>query len=344
MRLASLISCLCVLSACGGSGPEPIDRTQTVVRGVNYVGLAVSNLSEAEAFYSNGANLQRVEVTPLEDITTILDVLDASGTLTDARLMRSVNAQLLMMEFVDAPAISPVPVEGPGIMHVCYQVAKSTNAYQAFLSDGASTIGDDDMVQLNPKNPVEYAYVLDRDRAVVEVEHVDIEALNLPEPPEHTHRVRQVALSTPDINRIVAFYSTLLEEPKPRRAGRLFAFGNENVDRVSGLEGSKIKMAWFQVRNLELEVIQFESHPTAAPETPRPLDALGYNMIVFEVSNIEAARTKLIDAGGVLVGDTAPTSDGEIFFGRDPDGNLLGFQTLEDTSVLSSQNFEDDGT
>jgi len=200
------------------------------------------------------------------------------------------------------------------------------------------------MVQLNASNPVEYAYIRDPDEIMVEVEHVDIAALGLPVPPSHTHRIRHVSLGTPNMGRAVKFYSKLLEEPKPRRAGRLFSFGNETVDRVSGLPGTKLKMSWFQLRNLELEIIQYTSHPTDTPDVPRPIDALGYNMIVFDVSDIEAAREKLISAGGTVESDVAPMDGGQILFGRDPDGNLLGFQTVPDDALVSSQNFENDGT
>ncbi|MEM7662652.1 MAG: VOC family protein [Pseudomonadota bacterium] len=344
LRLGTLIAFVCIVTACGGSGPEPIDRTKTIVRGINYIGVTVSDINAAEALYAGGANLKRIDGIAPDDISASLENFASQNTLTDVRLMRSVNAQLLFMQFDEASGVQAVPVEGPGIAHVCYQVAKSTNAYQTFLANGATHIGDPEMVQLNPSNPVEYAYARDPDGIVMEIEHVDVDALDLPEPPAHQHRIRQVELSTPDINRAVKFYSTLLEEPKPRRAGRFLSFGNEKVDRVSGLEGSKIKMAWFQVRNLELEIIQFTSHPTDTPETPRPINALGYNIIVFEVADIEAARAKLIDAGGTLVGDIISTNDGRILFGRDPDGNLLGFQTLPMTSALSSQNFANDGT
>jgi len=343
-----IIIAVAVLAACGNSGPVPIDRTKTVVRGVNFVGVTVSDLDQAEAFYEAGAALETVQNGAQDNTPLWNNLLGREGSKSETRMMRSVNSQLRLMQFENpssaASSALPVPVNGPGIAHVCYQVAKSTGAYETFLANGATHIGDRDMVQLNARNPVEYAYITDPDGMVIEVEHVDIAALDLPEPPAHEHRIRHVSLGTPNMGRAVKFYSRLLEEPKPRRAGRLFSFGNETVDRVSGLEGTKIKMSWFQLRNLELEIIQYTSHPTETPETPRPVDALGYNMIVFDVSSIEAAREKLLYAGGIVVGDVEPLDGGEILFGRDPDGNLLGFQVVADDAVVSSQNFENDGT
>jgi catechol 2,3-dioxygenase-like lactoylglutathione lyase family enzyme len=236
-----------------------------------------------------------------------------------------------------------VPVNGLGIAHVCYQANDKTRAYQKFLDSGSSTIGNPDMVRLNPKSPVEYAYVRDNDGIMLEIEHVDVSKLQLPEPPKNNYRIRHVSLATSDMNRIVKFYSVLLEEPNPRRAGKYFGLSSDKLDQVSGLPKSKIKMSWFQVRNLELEIIEYLSHPPEVPAEPRPLNALGYNMIVFDVKDIDKARTLFELAGGKIVGDIEPILGGNIIFGRDPDGNLIGLQKVAATSVVSSKNFSDNG-
>ena len=126
--------------------------------------------------------------------------------------------------------------------------------------------------------------------------------------------------------------------------GEWFPLGNDNTAKVSGLPGSKLEMAWFQVRNLELEIFQYHSHPTKDLAKPRPLDALGYNMIVFDVSDMKAARKRLVDAGGTVVTEAGPMDGGQIMFGRDPDGNLLGLQTVAAQAVVSSKNFKNNGT
>jgi predicted enzyme related to lactoylglutathione lyase len=200
------------------------------------------------------------------------------------------------------------------------------------------------MIQLNPKNPVEYAYVKDKDGAIVEVEHVDIAALNLPEPPKNQYRIRHFAIATPDIDRLVDFYSLFLEEKEPRRFGWWFwGISGEKVDKVSGLEDTELRMAWFQIRNMELEIAEYLSHPPIEPETPRPIDAPGYNMVVFDVSDLDAARDLFVKAGGTIVSDIESMDGGQIIFGRDPDGNLLGLQKVSNEAVVSSQNFKDNG-
>lgn len=335
-----------MLSACGQASSPSADRNETVIRGVNYVGISVSDIERSSAFYG-AANLELVQEGMVSGNNAFDAIAGREGVTAATGLYKSVNAQLRFMQFenpsAEAQSASRIEVNGPGIAHVCYQVAKKTRTYDRFLEVGASPIGAREIVQLNPRNPVEYAYARDPDGAIFEVEHVDLEKLDLDTTPTNNYRIRHVSLATPDIDRLVEFYSVLLEDPKPRRAGKLRAIAGESVDKVSGLPGSKLMMAWFPVRNLELEIIQYVSHPTEKPSNPRSLEALGYNMIVFDVVALDAAREKLIAAGGSVVTDPEPMDGGEIMFGRDLDGNLLGFQVASPDMAVSSQNFKDDG-
>lgn len=326
------------LAGCSGSSSKDFSPKSDIINGVNYVGVSVSNLETSTKFYQTPLDLEVV------GDSSISVSIGGKAYQAEARLLRSTNAQVRLMKFNTPSDIPPVEVQGPGIAHVCYQVAKETDAYGKLLEAGASHIGNRDMVQLNPRNPVEYAYAKDLDDIIVEIEHIDIDALDLPAPPTNKYRIRHVSLATPDIDRLARFYSSLLDDPEPRRVGKLIAIGGDKVDAVSGLEGSKLKMAWFQTRNLELEMFQYASHPTSLPETLRPVNALGYNMIIFDVNNVEAIREKFEAAGGTLETDIMPIDDGAGFYGRDPDGNILGFVKSPSTSAYSSQNFSGNGT
>ncbi|MEO0696661.1 MAG: VOC family protein [Pseudomonadota bacterium] len=334
------------LAGCGGvfgnDGPP-----DTPIQGVNYVGLVVSDLDQSEELLSSATGLTRIGETMHLSGSDWDELVGREGVSIETRLLRGANAQMRLMKFSvpseAAMEASPVPVQGPGIAHVCFQAIKETETYQKFLSGGAKAIGDPKMVQLNPRNPVEYAYVRDPNGVVFEIEHVDIAKLDLDTPPKNTHRIRHVALATPDLKRAVAFYSVLFDEPNPRLIGRLGGFSGENIDRVSGLEGSKIKMAWFEARNLELEISQYVSHPTEVPAEPRPVDALGITMIVYDVDDVVAARARLIEAGAKSVGDIIEVDGGQMVFARDPDGNLLGFHHGPADLPFSSQNFADNG-
>lgn len=344
MQYASLgLLAAMVMSACQGAPQSLAADSEAVVRGVNFVGLSVSDLEHSAAYYGTATDLETVEEITLTNSKALNELAGRSGVTVKSQLLRGANAQLRFMQFAnpsaEALASSPVDVHGTGIVHICFQVADTTESYQRFLAGGASPIGVREMVQLNPRNPVVYAYARDNDGIISEVEHIDFNENSRPK--KYDYRIRHISLASPDIDRMVEFYSTLMEQPEPRRLGPL---AGEAFDKVSGYPGTSMQMAWFQTHNLELEIVEYMSHPPQQLTKPRPVDALGYNMIVFDVLSIAAAREKLLAAGGSIVTETEQMDGGEIFFGRDPDGNLLGFQVVSSEATVSSQNFEDNGT
>ncbi len=320
-----------------------LEREEAVIRGVNYIGISVSDLDAATSFYREAADLSVVHENELE--SAVLAALSTNPDHTvQTRLLKSVNAQIRLMEFPQQAQSghSPVAVNGPGIAHVCYQVADETLTYQRFINLGATPIGAEDPVQLNARNPVVYAYAHDADGIMFEVEEIDFSQISRPR--KNDYRIRHVSLASPDMESIVAFYSILMEEPEPRRSGIGGTLGGEAFDQVSGLPGTRMEMAWFQVRNLELEIVQYHSHPPGSPDADRPISAPGYNLMMFDVADLQAADELVRMAGGEVITDILSMDGGEAFFARDPDGNLLGFQRLPEDNPYSSRNFADNGT
>ncbi len=340
-----IMACLSVAVLAGCSTGESGRADNPVVRGVHYVGVTVSDLERSKNFYQTVADLQPVDGVEFHDHSAIEQLSGRSNLSLSTDVVESVNAQLRLMEFDEpssgAKRAQPVDVFGPGIAHLCFQVHDKTQTYQKFLAAGGVHIGAREMWK-NPKTQVSYAYGHDLDHAIVEIEHVDVAALNLETPPKNDRRIRHISLATPDIDRAVDFYSQLLQEEKPRRTG-WFNPSGEAVDRVTGQIGSELKFAWFQVRNLELEIIQYVSHPTQTPQDPRPLDALGYNMVMFDVSDLLVLRKRLLAAGGVIVSEDKTLDGHPVIFARDPDGNLIAFQKLPDESPLSAKKFLNNG-
>ncbi|MEL7444834.1 MAG: VOC family protein [Pseudomonadota bacterium] len=337
-----------------------------IIQGVNFVGIYVDDVDAAEAYYASSVGTEAVDAPEL-DPSGLLATFGANGVSTEndvstedvaqddegdtarpsSRLIRSSNAQLWLMSSANrsesGAKASAVPVNGTGIAHVCFQVARETDAYAKMVDAGASTIGSPELVHLNPGNPVYYGYLADRYGIITEVEEVDVAALDLPQPPTNKYRIRHVSLATPDIDAMIDFYSAFLGGQEPRHAGWLSPFSGETVDQVSGLVGSELEMAWFQIRNLELEIFQYHSHLPERLSEPRPLDAPGYNMIVLDVSDLDAARKRFIDAGGELVAGPESFAGGLAIYGRDPDGNLLVLHKVAGSSPFSAKNFADNG-
>jgi len=336
------------ISAYSGDNNSPLRPKNSVIQGVNYIGTSVSNLEQSVDFYTNAVQLQLSDEKEFIDEPLLNQLANRSNTHVKTKLLKSSNAQIRFMQF-SSPSVAAnntkyVEINGPGFAHVCYQAQSKTQAYQKFIKAGALPIGDPDMIQLSAKNPVHYAYARDLDNTPIEIEHVDVEKLDRKTPPKHQYRIRHIALATPDFDRTIAFYSTLLEQENPRVLGSFFPLSGEKFNGMSGLEDTKLKMAFFHIRNMELEIAQYLNHPTTAPETPRPVDALGYNMLVFDVTDLALAKKKLIAAGGSIETEARSMDGGQIFFGRDLDNNLLGFQKLDINSPYSAKNFADDGS
>lgn len=346
-KSALFAACLVMLNACAPQTSElPED---SVIKGVGWVGATVSDLGRTTKLYEDAIGLEQVDDQAITQNALLDKLIGREGVEVQTRMMRSVNMQMRFMSFASpsaqAQATTPVPVQGPGFMHMCYQVDQRTQTYEKFLEGGATFLGKKEMQQLNPNNPVYYSYSTDFDGLIAEIEHVDVAALDLPEPPKNDRRIRHLALATPDLERLTDFYSVLLGQPEFRRLGNwsFLRLEGEKLDAVAGLDGIVGESAFFQIRNLELEIFKFHSHPTELPEKPRPIDALGYNMMVLDVSDLDAARALLIEAGGTIVTERAPFDGGEIIFGRDPDGNLIGLQTAPTDALVSSRNFKNNG-
>jgi len=336
------------LTACSWFIDEPSRVENPVVRGISYIGVSVSNIDESSALYKQAFDFKTVANGTFNGEAAIDALAGRTGVVATTRLLQGVNGQLRLMQFATpSQAAQQAPrfeVSGPGFAHLCMQVDHVTEAYNKFLAgEGASHIGSKEMMQLNPRNPVYYAYARDKDNVIFEIEHVDVEKLNLPKPPKNKYRLRHLAIATPDIDRTVDFYSTLFETKSPRRLGRFLPLQGEKLDNVSGYSDAKLKMAFFQVRNMEFEVAQYLTEPTEKPGQNRPIEALGHNMVVFDVTSIAAAKTKLLGAGGTVHIESMVMDGGEIMFGRDLDGNLLGFQSLAMDAQLSAQQFKDNG-
>ncbi|WP_209348206.1 VOC family protein [Pontixanthobacter sp. CEM42] len=346
LRTAMAMVTIPLLAACGLVGGAPEQELDDLIVGVNYVGVSVADVDASTEYYSAAFGVEQIGDGDFSDASLPTGLAPNDFAQARSKLLRSSNAQLRLMSFGNSEAHtnhSAVPVQGPGIMHVCFQAVQDTNAYERALEAGAEPIGAKELVSLSSRNPVKYGYIRDAQGIITEVEEVDVSQLDLPEPPKNKYRMRHVAMATPNLEAMVQFYSAFLGGQEPRRIGNWFAISGENVDKVSGLKDSEIEMAWFQLRNLEIEIAQYHSEDTALPGVPRPLDAPGYNIVMFDVADLDRARQRLLDAGGTIV-DGAGSLDGAMtVFGRDPDGNLLGLQQLPESSIYSAKNFDGNG-
>ena len=324
--LAVLAACAVPAKPAAAAMPEG-----PLVRGIAYVGQSVSDIDKATAFYESAAALSVMDERE-PGVAGALRTVAGSAINVETRLLRGATGQIRLMQFKSpsaaAKAAGIVPVQGPGITHVCHQSPDDRGVFAKFVAAGAKPVSrTGDLVQLRADVPVRYAYLRDPDGTMSETEQLMIPGLTW------TYRMRHVAIVVADIDRTVAFYTALLgREPRERRSNLV----NKTLDVTGDLDNVKLDVAWYNVNNLELEIWEYLNHPVTAPVSPRPLEAFGYNMIVLDVSNADAAVQKLVEAGGALVAKSAPMDGGRMAFGRDPDGNLIGLFEVDAASPYSA--------
>ncbi len=137
-----------------------------------------------------------------------------------------------------------------------------------------------------------------------------------------------VAISTPDMDRLLGFYRDLIGFREVMHAE--WPVGTGQVDQVLGLKDSSARQVMLQLGNICIEMFEFKS-PDPEPKNPEyPVCNHGHTHICFDVVDIDVEYERLVKAG---IRFHAPPQDfGAIkaTYGRDPDGNVFELQELLD--------------
>lgn len=145
--------------------------------------------------------------------------------------------------------------------------------------------------------------------------------------------VHHVAISTPDLERITAFYCDVLHfEPVAYAGG--WERGSDLIDRIVGLRDSACRQQLVRCGNLFIEFFEYSSPPPRRQATDRPVCDHGYTHIALDVTDIDAEYARLTAAG--MRFHHPPVHDPEAglaaTYGRDPDGNVVEIQEVTDQS------------
>lgn len=296
--------------------------------GINHVGLSVRDLDRAIDFYRSTTTLELAGRTPLSGRPS------TPGAATDdecnVAIMQGPNAYLELRQHgrADSDDPRPVPVQGPGFTHVCYQSPASFELYSRFTDGGADLVSrGDEPIDLAGAG-VRYAYARDGDGIMFEVEQLDRA------PFDGSIWIAHVALVSHDLDRLVDFYEQLLGVAPYRRVNKVIG---PRADEVTGLDDVRIRAAWFNAGNMVLELWQYVNPVTLQPGPPEPFDSIGYNKFVFEVEDLDAEIERLTGFGVEFLESPteAGAGQGREVFARDPDGNLFGLQQLADIATTS---------
>ena len=288
------------------------EQRQSKVIGIHHIGMLVSDLKASVDFYSHALGISAEHLIATQQDNGV----SAYGASSNSALMTFPNGYLKLSEYdrSDLPSTAVVPVKGPGITHVCYQSPTQENIYQRLMDSGATPVS-------RGKEPVHllgqgvyYAYARDRDGIMYETEHLDRSPFEGPIWFSH------VALVSPNLDRLVEFYGLLLNAEPSRRTNRA---SGPTFDEVADYDDVMIRAAWFDVGNMILEMWQFVNPVTPEPKQPPAFEALGYNKVAFEVSDLEKEVERLSEQGIEFLAPLGSSEDGLEACLRDPDGNLV---------------------
>jgi len=296
------------------------------VIGIHHVGMSVTDLKASVEFYSQALGV-RLQNTP--DTMQAEDDSLGLSTSSNSAVLAFPNGYLKLSEY-DRSDFSPppvLPVKGPGITHVCYQSPTSEDIYQRLINGGATTVSRGEQPVHLLGQGVYYAYARDHDGIMYETEHLDHA------PFEGPIWLSHAALVSPDLDRLVEFYSLLLDAKPNRRTDRA---SGPRFDEVAGYDNVMIRAAWFDIGNMILEMWQFVNPVTPEPQRPSAIEDVGYNKVAFEVSDLQKEYERLTALGVRFLSSPATSVDGWEACLRDPDGNLISLiqpKTQDDLSV-----------
>ena len=296
-------------------------QEKTTIKGINRVGLSVKNLDESIAFYSDGMQLKEIKRSA-----------EKRNNLTTKKyktaILQGANCFLELMEFTGSASqnLSQMPIQGPNITHVCYQAPKNKPIYEKVKTLSAKIVS-------RGNQPIDrgfgytYSYARDLNNIMFEMEHLEKPTF------KEDVIVGHVALVTPDMDRLVKFYTQLLGiEPHTRRDS---IKNNLKLDDIANIDGLKMRAAWFKTGSIGLEMWSFENPKTNQAKTPSPYHQIGYNKVIFEVENIDSEYKRLKDLGMIFLSEPSVNQGDTIIYIRDPDGNLIGLEQLKSDSVMS---------
>jgi catechol 2,3-dioxygenase-like lactoylglutathione lyase family enzyme len=140
-----------------------------------------------------------------------------------------------------------------------------------------------------------------------------------------------VAISTPDIDRLTAFYCDLFGFERVFEME--WPIGAEAIDRILGLKDTAARVVMLRTGNSFLEFFEF-SAPVPKPQIgDRPVNDHGFTHICIAVDDAVAECARLEKAGVRL---HCPPDRSDLPFkgtyARDPDGNVIEILEVSDSA------------
>lgn len=326
MLALALASCATTLDRAQPSNAAAPDA----IKGVHHVGITVSDIDDTIAFYSKAVPYELVERKRVPARAFPADVLAKRNGMVDVALIRTPTVFLQLIDIDPARKAAPArrPVIGPGYTHICFQTREAAPGYNRFKAIGLDMLSRGNVPVDLGGYGVTYAYGFDPDGIMIEMEQLS-PAVIASQGATGARRSQYPAWAThlanvpADKPAMVAFYSKILGYG-PRR--ELPPTRRKTFDDVVDIDNIEVGASWFDAGNFELEFWHYSQPTTPYRVTRRMFDEIGYNSLMFEVTDLPGTLARLKRGGVTPIGPTFELGGFRVRYVRDPEGNILGFQ------------------
>ena len=137
--------------------------------------------------------------------------------------------------------------------------------------------------------------------------------------------IHHVAVSTPNLDRLIDFYCGLLGFEIVSRMD--WDKGTEMPDTIMGLKDTAARQAKLRAGNCFIELYEFRSPVPKAQDPNRPVNDHGYTHLCLHVSDLDAEHARLVEKGFKFNSNPLKRPTHSSVYGRDPDGNT--FEMIE---------------
>lgn len=324
-----------------------IADSPTTLMGVNHIGLSVKNLDAMVEFYQNGSGYEVIYRESVSNNPNADKLFGHSGVEYEIAVLEAPNMLFELIEFkhnADKPTVR-MAVEGPGMTHTCFQTAESDSGYRRFRDAGLEILSrGDEAVDLGGYG-VTYAYGYDPEGNMIEMEQLDPGPLaSVPIKQKwidegQTMWMTQVALVTPDLDRLTDWYTDVMAFP-PYREGDYVE--HPRMIDITDEDGLSLKVAFFRMGETtkSMEFWEYRVPETAMPMGKRGVTDFGYSYSL-EVGDIQVEYNRMKDLGVEFVGE--PVNMGSFWqvYANDIDGNVFALRQWTDpNSPYSIPNLE----
>ena len=197
--------------------PSPtIKDSPTTIIGFNHIGLVVKDLDNMLDFYQRATNFELINRATISG-NEAANKLYGDSVSYEIATLQSPNMLLELTQFDNQTdtIIEKMPPYGPGMTHTCYQTATINSGYDKFVKAGVDMWSrGEEPIDLGGYG-VTYAYAHDPEGNMMELEQMSNFIIWLKIDKAFSEKYKmwmtQVAIMTPDVKRLAAFYQDVYE-------------------------------------------------------------------------------------------------------------------------------------